>query len=139
MKTIEQLSIFLENQMGRLGDITHMLAESNVSIRTLQLVEAGDFGILRLILKNTQAIKDQLSTQGISAKITPVFAVEIADKVGCFNRVVSALNDERINIEYTYIVHSGPKGAFVIKTAEADIARAIERLERDGIKMLDAI
>jgi len=139
VKSIEQLSIFLENRPGRLREITHMLTQSNASIRTLQLVEAGDFGILRLILKNTLAIKNQLNAQEISAKITRVFAVEIADKVDCFHRVASALDDEGIDIEYTYVIHSIPKGAFVIKTAEADIARAVERLERDGIKVLDAV
>ena len=139
MKTIEQLSIFLENRTGRLGEITRILAEGDVSIRTLELVEAGDFGILRLIVPNPQHVKALLHDRGISAKITQVFAVEIADEVGCFNRVIAALADEQIDIAYTYTVHNGSQGAFVIKTAEADITRAIERLERDGVKVLDAV
>jgi len=139
MKTIEQLSIFLENRTGRLGEITRILAEGNVSIRTLELVEAGDFGILRLIVPDPQRVKALLHDRGISAKITQVFAVEIADEVGCFNRVIAALADERIDVAYTYTVHNGSQGAFVIKTAEADIARAIERLEHDGVKVLDAV
>jgi len=139
MKTIEQLSIFLENRTGRLGEITRRLADMGVSIRTLELVEAGDFGILRVILPDVHAVKEQLSAQGISAKITPVFAVEIADDVGCFHRVVSALAEEGIDITYTYTVHNGVQGAFVIKTAEADIDRAIARLENDGVTVLDAV
>ncbi len=139
MKTIEQLSIFLENRTGRLGEITQRLADMGVSIRTLELVEAGDFGILRLILPEVQSVKAQLNAQGISAKITPVFAVEIADNVGCFHRVVSALAQEGIDIAYTYTVHNGAQGAFVIKTAGKDITRAIARLEHDGITVLDAV
>ena len=139
MKTIEQLSIFLENRIGRLGEITSMLAEANVSIRTLELVEAGDFGILRLIVADPESAKATLHDQGISAKITPVIAIEIADEVGCFNRVIGALADEGIDIAYTYTVHNGVRGAFVIKTAEEDTLRAAERLERDGVKVLDAI
>jgi hypothetical protein len=139
MKTIEQLSIFLENQTGRLGEITHMLADANVSIRTLELVEAGDFGILRLIVADPASVKEHLSTQGISAKVTPVIAIEIADEVGCFNRVVSALSDEGIDIAYTYTVHNGTRGAFVIKVAATEIAAAVARLEADGVKVLEAV
>jgi len=139
MKTIEQLSIFLENRTGRLGEITRMLADMQVSIRTLELVEAGDFGILRVIVPRVHEVQNKLKAQGISAKITPVFAVEIADEVGCFNRVVSALAEEGIDIAYTYTVHNGQRGAFVIKTIAESMPRAIARLEQDGVKVLDAV
>jgi len=139
MRTIQQLSIFLENKTGRLGEITKILADAGVSIRTLELVEAGDFGILRLIVPDPERVHALLHDQGISATITEVFAVEIADEVGCFNRVVAALADEGIDIAYTYTVHNGTRGAFVIKTAQAETARAIERLEADGVKLLDAV
>jgi len=139
MRTIQQLSIFLENKTGRLGEITKMLADAGVSIRTLELVEAGDFGILRLIVPQPQTVRSQLNEQGISATITEVFAVEIADEVGCFNRVVAALAEEGIDIAYTYTVHNGARGAFVIKTAQADTVRAMERLAADGVELLDAV
>ncbi len=139
MKTIEQLSIFLENRIGRLEEITRMLAEAQVSIRTLELVEAGDFGVLRLIVSDPESAKGILHAQGISTRITPVIAIEIADEVGCFNRVIAALAEEGIDIAYTYTVHNGAQGAFVIKTAETDIERAIKRLEHDGVKVLDAV
>jgi hypothetical protein len=139
MKTIEQLSIFLENRTGRLGEITKMLADAGVSIRTLELVEAGDFGILRLIVADPSSAKEWLHEQGISAKVTPVIAIEIADEVGCFNRVVAALAEEGIDIAYTYTVHNGARGAFVIKMAANDIERAVTRLEADGVKVLDGV
>jgi hypothetical protein len=139
MKTIQQLSIFLENKTGRLGEITKMLADAGVSIRTLELVEAGDFGILRLIVPDPEAVRAQLHAEGISATIAEVFAVEIADEVGCFNRVVAALAEEGIDIAYTYTVHNGARGAFVIKTPDAQRERAMARLEADGVTLLDAV
>ena len=139
MKTIRQLSIFLENKTGRLGEITQMLADAGVSIRTLELVEAGDFGILRLFVPDPEAVRARLNEQGISATIAEVFAVEIADEVGCFNRVVRALAEEGIDIAYTYMVHNGARGAFVIKTPDAQRERAMARLEADGVTLLDAV
>jgi len=139
MKSIEQLSIFLENRTGRLSEITHLLAQEKVSIRTLELVEAGDFGILRLIVPDVQTVKTRLNAQGISAKITQVVAVEVEDEVGCFHHVVSTLADEGIDIAYTYTVSHAQAAALVIKISHADMARAISRLEANGMKVLDAI
>lgn len=116
-----------------------MLARANVSIRTLELAEAADFGILRLIVSDPRVVKALLNERGINAKIVPVIAIEIADEVGCFSRVIAALTAEGIDIAYTYTVHNGTRGIFVIKTAEGEIASAIDCLEREGIKVLDAV
>jgi hypothetical protein len=139
MKTIDQLSIFLENKTGRLGEITSILAKAGISIRTLELVEAGDFGILRIIVPQPQEVKEILHGQGISTKITPVIAIEIEDEVGCFDRVVRALSQEGIDISYTYTVNNDAKGAFVIKIDVTNTQKAIDRLEKDGVKILDAV
>lgn len=136
-KHVAQLSIFLENRRGRLHEITQMLADAKVSIETINLVEAGDFGILRMVTNDAAKTKEILDAKGISVKITPVIVVEIKDKVGCFNRVVSLL--QHIDIHYTYSVNSHEIGAFVIKVAESEIDTAIEILERDGVIVKDAV
>lgn len=136
-KHVAQLSIFLENRRGRLHEITQMLADAKVSIETINLVEAGDFGILRMVTNDADKTKEILDAKGISVKITPVIVVEIKDKVGCFNRVVSLL--QHIDIHYTYSVNSHEIGAFVIKVAESEIDKAIGILERDGVIVKDAV
>lgn len=136
-KRVEQLSIFLENRTGRLHEITQILADAKVSIETINLVEAGDFGILRMVTNNAANTKKILDEKGISVKITPVIVVEILDKVGCFNRVVSLLQE--IDIHYTYTVNSHDIGAFIIKVSETDIEKAIEILEADGVMVKDAV
>jgi len=136
-KRVDQLSIFLENKTGRLNEITQILADAEVSIDTINLVEAGDFGILRMIVADSSATKALLESKGISVKITPVIVVEILDKVGCFNRVVSLLDG--IDIQYTYTVNSHDIGAFIIKVSEEDIEKAITLLEGDGVVVKDAV
>jgi len=134
---VEQLSIFLENKTGRLHEITQILADEGISIDTINLVEAGDFGILRMIVADAAQTKRLLESRGISVKITPVIVVEIGDRVGCFNRVVSLL--EGIDIHYTYTINSQDIGAFVIKVAEGELQRAVALLEADGVVVKDAL
>ena len=51
---VEQISIFLENKTGRLVEVTKALADAGVNIRALSLADTSDFGILRLIVDNTE-------------------------------------------------------------------------------------
>ncbi|WP_457606469.1 ACT domain-containing protein [Nitratifractor sp.] len=138
-KTIKQLSVFLENKVGRLGEVTGILAEAEIPIRSIELVEAGDFGILRLIVGETDRAQGLLEERGFSVKLSPVIAVEIAHASGCFHRIVSILAAEGINIQYAYTAHGGPLGIFLIKTDRVEMLRAVEVLEADGVKVLDAL
>ncbi len=139
MKKIEQISIFLENKTGRLAEITGLLAQNEISIRTLELVEAGDFGILRIIAPNPQKVKDILHEEKISAKITPVIAIEIKDKAGCFHKVIEALSKEGIDISYAYTVNSDEKGIFVIKVDSVQMEKAMQILLDIGVATVDEI
>ena len=55
--TINQLSIFVENKAGALGEITHILAQENVDIRAMSIADTKDFGILRLIVSDEEKAK----------------------------------------------------------------------------------
>jgi len=138
-KQIEQLSVFLENRVGRLGEVTAVLAQEGIEIRSIELVEAGDFGILRLIVRQSERAKELLEREGFSVTVSGVIAVEIAHESGCFHRIVSLLAREGINIQYAYTCHGGPMGIFLIKTDPVEMLRATEVLEEDGVKVLDAL
>ena len=138
-KHVDQLSVFLENRVGRLGEVTGILAEAGIPIKSIELVEAGDFGILRLIVGETERAEKMLEAEGFSVKVSPVIAVEIAHESGCFHRIVSLLAGEGINIQYAYTCHGGPLGIFLLKTDPVEMLRAVEVLEEDGVKVLDAL
>ncbi|MCK9491719.1 MAG: ACT domain-containing protein [Sulfurimonas sp.] len=135
-KTIKQLSIFVENKMGELSDITTLLASQNISIESINLSDASDFGILRLIVDDSIRAKEILEKSGFSSRFTDVFAVEISDHVGSFNSVIKALAKQNINIEYTYTLSNAQIGAFVFKVADAQLQNAIKTLEKEGINLL---
>ncbi|EQB40484.1 amino acid-binding protein [Sulfurimonas hongkongensis] len=138
-KAIKQLSIFVENKKGELSDITTLLASKHISIESINLSDASDFGILRLIVNDSQRAKDILEKNGFSSKFTDVFAVEISDHVGSFNSVIKALAKQNINIEYTYTLTNAQIGAFVFKVADPELESAIKSLEREGIHLLSEI
>ena len=49
---VKQVSIFLENETGRLADLTQILAENGVDLNAVTIAETGEYGILRCIVQN---------------------------------------------------------------------------------------
>jgi len=51
---VKQISVFLENKIGRLAEITELLGQNNINIRALAIADTTEFGILRLIVDDPQ-------------------------------------------------------------------------------------
>jgi hypothetical protein len=138
-KILKQLSVFVENKKGELSDITTLLASNNISISSINLSDASDFGILRLMVKDNAKAKSILDESGFSSRLTSVFAVEVSDHVGSFNSVIKALAKENINIEYTYTLSNAKIGAFIFKVSDKELNHAIKTLESEGINLLNEV
>jgi len=59
---VEQISIFIENKSGRLAEVTSVLGEAAINIRALSLADTSDFGILRLIVNDSE--KGEADSEG---------------------------------------------------------------------------
>ncbi|SEP33836.1 ACT domain-containing protein [Propionispora vibrioides] len=99
---IQQVSVFLENQPGTLIGVLTVLKENGVNIRALSLADTADFGILRLIVDDPQALTEILRKAGLTAKLTAVLAVTVKDRPGDLAEQIEKLAEASINIEYMY-------------------------------------
>lgn len=130
---IKQISVFLENKTGALGEVVKFMAENNVNLRALSIADTEDFGILRIITDDPEGTIDKIKKAGYSAKLTNVLAVEIDDKPGSFSKIVDVLSNEGISIEYTYaFVSKKADRAYIIIRAD-DSEKAVELLKKSGI------
>jgi len=139
MNRIKQLSIFVENKTGELTDVTTLLSDNGLSIKSINLVDSSDFGLLKLIVDDEKKAKEVLDRAGFSLKITDVFAVAIDNHVGSFNKVVSTLSQNDINVEYTYTISNAQNGAFIFKVNINDFDKSEKVLNEAGIKLLEKI
>ncbi|MDR2081537.1 MAG: amino acid-binding protein [Campylobacteraceae bacterium] len=136
-KYLEQLSIFVENRSGELYSITTLLERENISLLSIVLSDSSEFGILRLLTKNTQQACSLLIKNGFMAQSAKVIGVRIIDQVGSFNKVVKILNEDSIDIRYTYTVNEKNDGIFVFKVDDENIEKASLLLEQNGIKTVN--
>ena len=74
---IRQVSVFIQNQEGKLGHVLRVLADADVNIRSLTIAETADYGILRLILQNTDKGVKVLKENGVMANVTYVLPGEV--------------------------------------------------------------
>ncbi|MFZ0931475.1 MAG: ACT domain-containing protein [Syntrophobacteraceae bacterium] len=102
MEYVEQISVFMENKVGRLAEVTRILAEANINIRALSLADTSDFGILRLILNDNHKAKEELKKVGFAVATTQVAAVEVSDQPGGLHHILSLLQKANVNVEYIY-------------------------------------
>ncbi len=134
---IRQISVFVENKPGRLAEITGVLAEGGVSIRAFSIADTTDFGILRLIVSDTERAAEVLKTAGVAVSITEVVGISIPDVTGAFAKVVKVLADAGENVEYAYAFLTPEAGhAYVIVRVD-DNGKAIEVLKKNDIAVID--
>lgn len=130
---IEQISVFLENQPGKLMEVLGFLAQQGFDLRAYTVAETPDFGILRMIVRDTAVVLAALKQHGFTAKKTQVLAVSIADEPGSSVRMLQLLHGAGINIEYTYAFALQQAQRAVMLLRVDDNAKAESILEQAGV------
>ena len=122
----KQLSVFIENRQGRLGEVLSVLKENNVNILSLSLTDTTEYGLLRLIVNNPELGKQKLSKDGFSTMLTNVLVLSITHQAGSLQGLLEILADNDVNVEYMYgLSIDGEEASVVLKTSDIDKAELI--------------
>jgi hypothetical protein len=121
---LHQLSLFLENKPRQLRLPSKALAEAGINILTMSLADTQQFGILRLIVEDWQKSKEVLESAGCVVNVTEVLAIEVPDRPGGLDEVLSVVEQHDLNVEYMYsfTFHRGDKAVLVIRFEDIDTA-----------------
>ena len=137
MMVAKQLSVFIENRQGRLGEVLHVLKTNKVNILSLSLADTTEYGLLRLIVNNPELGKEKLAEDGFSTMLTDVLVLKITHQAGSLQDLLSMLAENDINVEYMYGLSIDGKEASVVLKA-SDIAKADKILTDKGVKTLSS-
>ena len=134
---IKQLSIFVENNKGRLAEITEIISNAKANIRALSIADTTDFGILRIIVDTPEVAAAALKDAGITVSVTNVIAIGIDDTPGAFSVPMRILSDAGVDVEYMYafITRKSEKAYVILRVADNDVATKV--LTENGIELLD--
>jgi len=134
MKT-KQISVFVENRVGRIMEITEILGDNKINIRALSLADTSDFGILRMIVDDIGKAVKVLKEKDFIVKENYVVAVEVPDKPGGLAAVLKVLGKKEINVEYIYAFFEQPQDKALIIFRFENPDEAISALMKSGINV----
>ena len=119
---VHQISVFLENRAGQLAEITEILANNNIDLRAISIAETSDYGILRMIVDDSQKTTNILLQGGYILSMTPVLVIAVPDQPGGLVPVLSTLAEGSIDIEYMYslFLHTDGKAYMVFRVPEEE-------------------
>lgn len=135
---IDQITVFLENDKGRLAALARTMADAGVNMSALSIADTTDYGLVRIICADSAAARAALDAAGYSATTTKVAAIAVPDRPGGMAELLEALDNLSVNIEYGYCFsHQGDSAVMALKVADAAAAaKAVWTLEGCGFKAL---
>lgn len=133
---IEQISVFAENKKGQLSEVIDLITSKGIDIRGLMVADGTDFGVIRMVVTDTQTALEILAEKGYKAYSMGVLCFSIRDKIGSLNKVMQLIERSGINVEYCYSLFGkdAKTAEIVVKTREVEEAEQI--LARNEITLV---
>lgn len=131
----KQISVFIENRKGRLGEVLDVLKDSGVNILSMSIADTAEYGLLRILSDKPQEGKTSLSAAGFSSMLTDVFILKIPHEPGALQQILRVISDGELSVEYMYgLSVGGNEASIVVKTS--DLAKADEVFAKYNIQTL---
>jgi hypothetical protein len=135
----KQVSVFLENKLGRLSEVAQILGEAGTNISAFTVADTSDFGVLRLIVSDPDKACDVLKENQFSVRTTDVVLVKSPNQPGALSRMLQVLNSEGVFIEYLYAFSMNDKTAvIVIRPANLDKCLSVLESHKNDLSADDA-
>lgn len=132
---MKQFSVFCENRVGRLYDLTALLKDNNVHVMAITVLDTTDSAIVRLIVDDPDKARELMINNDFPYTECDVLAVEITDESE-LKGVLAALFEAEINVHYVYSFMKRPEGksALAINAEDSDVAS--QSLTQRGFRAL---
>ena len=135
MKTIRQLSVFLENKAGRLQEALEVLRQENINITALTIADTSEYGIIRLLVSDPEIACKSLKINGFSVSITDVISLSVSHESGSLSKLLKKFSEGNLSIEYMYAFSLGEKALIVMRTE--NLFKAFEIIEQNSFTIIN--
>jgi hypothetical protein len=112
---IKQLSIFLENKRGRFTEVAKLLGSEGINMTAFTVSENSDFGILRLIVSDTDKAVQVLRDNKYAVTEAEVICLRCPNQPGALGKAMNYITEAGIFIEYMYAFSEGDSAHVIIR------------------------
>jgi len=129
-----QFSVFTPNRLGRLHDLIRLLNARSVHVLGLMVLDTTDSAIIRVVVDDPDRARELLVQQEFPFTESNLVVVEVnpAD----LNRLMAALLEAELNINYLYSFIPQPQGKPVLGLSMEDNDTAEQALRRHQFRTL---
>jgi hypothetical protein len=123
----KQVVVFLENKPGHLAHVTEVIAQEKISIRSVTIASAGNFGLVKLIVDRPDQAYEALKERGLSATLQEVLALVMEDRTGGLHSVLEAFAGKGLNVKDAcgFVVKPGEEAILIVEVENLEAARGI--------------
>jgi len=132
---VRQFSVFAENRVGRLYDLTSLLKDNNVHIMAITVLDTTDSSIIRLVVDDPPKARELMVNNDFPYGESNILVVEIGDESE-LRSVLAALLEAEINIHYVYSFIKRPLDRSAVAISAEDPETAAQALGQRGFKVL---
>ncbi|MCA9300645.1 MAG: hypothetical protein KDA28_16365 [Phycisphaerales bacterium] len=133
--TVTQFSVFLDNKVGKLYDLVEAFDQTRCRIVALDVHEAADHAVVRIITNNALETKNLLRKNSLPFSETELLVIELT-RGHSLERLCLYLLGAELNIRFAYPLMLKPNGAPTIALAVDDLTLAGQILRRKEFKLL---
>ncbi len=124
---IKQLSVFLENRVGRTKEVTSVLAKAGIDILAFSTADMIEFGVLRIVVDEVGKAQEVLKEAGFATIVTDVVSVVCPNETGALAGLLDKIAANDISVEYMYALQQGDQARAIIRPS--DLAKCESILE----------
>ena len=123
-----QLTVYIDNRKGTLSALATFLGKHGVNIYGLTLADTEGHGYARLIVDDTEKARQLVEDSGELVAPREVLLIRVANEPGELARMLAALAQHNLNIEYGYSA-GGPGDEKGLVLVPSDVDAALDVLK----------
>ena len=132
---VKQFSVFTPNRLGRLHELINLLGSHNVHVLALTVLDTTDSAIIRLVMDDPDRGRELLFKNGFPFTESVVVVVEVNSPEE-LNRLMAAMLEAELNINYLYSFIPHPHGKSILALSMEDNELAEQVLKRHQFTVL---
>ena len=129
-----QFSVFTPNRLGRLHDLIALLGAHDVHVVGLMALDTTDSSILRLVVDDPDRARELLVREHFCFTESRLVVVEVNSTE--LKRLMAALLQAELNINYLYSFIPHPQGKSILALSMEDNDLAEQALRRNQFRTL---
>jgi hypothetical protein len=131
---VTQFSVFTPNRLGRLHDLIGLLGTQGVHVVALMVLDTTDSAIIRVVVDDPDRAREMLHREGFPFTESKLVVVEVTPTE--LNKLMSALLEAELNVNYLYSFIPHPEGKSIIGLSIEDNELAEQALRRHQFRTL---